>query len=195
MQTETEFAYGKRVIVNIVNIQADPGHADITRIKEMVLTELSSRLAVSKQKKKQGHNGKLSDEKYLDLKEIRMLLAYAEQEKETALRRNRLTPVWKWFFIQTALNTGLRISEIADLRCRDYYIKNNIFTVKVRNGKGGKEGKVLCSDSFKKKWFWFLEWKKQNSYPVEDDAPLFYSKTTGRSLTTRTFQKALKTAM
>ena len=139
MQSESKFAYGKRVIVNIVNIQADSGPVDIARIKEMVLTELSTRLTFSKQKKKQNHNGKLADEKYLDLKEIKMLLAYAE--KEAALRKNRLTPVWRWFFIQTALNTGLRISEIADLRCKDYYIKNSIFTIKVRNGKGGKEGK------------------------------------------------------
>ena len=120
-------------------------------------------------------------------------------------------PVNDWLVIDLALSTGLRVSEIANLRCGDIWVDDlpeltdgqagGRASLIVRNGKNGKQRIVKFGAAFKEHLREYLEWKKKNGEGCGPESPLILSSNTrglsrGRSprgkMTTRALQKAFE---
>lgn len=133
----------------------------------------------------------LDERKYLTIEKVRQLRRFCEQEKQRAIRQGSFLGVRDWFLIELGLNTGLRVQEMADLKCGDLYVSGIEASVIVRKGKGKKRRPVEIDESFKKSCRFFLKWKHWFGHSVEEGAPPLTSKR-GLPLTKRTLQKAFK---
>jgi site-specific recombinase XerD len=96
------------------------------------------------------------------------------------------------FIIRLGLATGLRVMEIAALKCGDLGLEDTIPSLVVVHGKGRKKRRVFFNGSFKKQCKEFLAWKQHIGESIEPDQPLLLSSSTGGHLTTRAIQKAFK---
>ena len=131
--------------------------------------------------------------KFLTEVELRRLIRITSKEKDRALRTARKTPVKDWFLVCVAIETGLRVQEIADLSCGDFQINRSNSAVLVRNGKGGKKRLVHIRDAFCEQVLGFFEWKRSQRESVEPDAPLFC--VNRRRMTKRALQKSYKRSL
>lgn len=97
----------------------------------------------------------------------------------------------EWFTVELGLNTGLRVQEMADLKCGDLFISALEASVIVRKGKGRKRRPVWINESFKKDCQFFLRWKHHFGHSVENEAAVFTSEH-GQLVTKRTLQESFK---
>lgn len=134
----------------------------------------------------------LDESKFLSTKEVRELLRVAKARAEQSARTAAKTRVRDYLIVHLALSTGLRVSEVGNLRCGDIFIEDSMSSLLVRRGKGGKPRSVAFNGALKEHLVRYLRWKKENGEPVADDAPLLVSSSTGASMTTRAIQKAFK---
>jgi site-specific recombinase XerD len=135
----------------------------------------------------------LDEGKFLSLVEVRNLLKTLETH--AACPSAKRTAIRNCFLIHLGLATGLRVGEMANLKCGDIFIDNSMSSLHVRRGKGGKPRSVSFSRNFKEHMIRFLRWKNEIGEPVDDDSPVFYSFVTGVEITTRALQKAFKRCM
>lgn len=133
----------------------------------------------------------LDEDKYLGLEEVHKLIETCRKEKETALRFGKKAGVRDWFIVELGLQAGLRVDEMANLRCKDLLIGENRSSIIVQRGKGGKKRSVKISSGFKKVCQWFLGWKTKMGQDTGDTAYVFTS-SKGRQLTRRALQKVFK---
>jgi integrase len=134
----------------------------------------------------------LEPDKFLSLEEAKKLLGVTKQRAERALLRKQKIAVRDYFIIDLALSTGLRVMEIARLKCGDLFIGNGNPCLVVRKGKGGRKRIVKFSDAFACHCTEYLHWKETIGELTLPLAPLLTSSMTGKHLTTRAIQKAFK---
>jgi len=134
----------------------------------------------------------LEPSKFLSKEEAKKLLETARNRAEVVFAKRRKIPVRDYLIIDLALSTGLRVMEIAQLDCGDFFIRDEISSLLVRNGKCGKRRLVRFGDSLKEHLNEYLSWKKDISEPTGPNDPLLLSSNTGRHLTTRAIEKAFK---
>lgn len=106
--------------------------------------------------------------------------------------RGHRVSVNDWLVIDLALSTGLRVSEIANLRCGDIWADDGQASLIVRNGKNGKQRIVKFGAGFKVHLREYLEWKERNGQDCGPEAPLILSSNTMNKMTTRALQKAFE---
>lgn len=133
---------------------------------------------------------RLDERKFLSKNEIKKLLRVMLKEKEKAKKKKIQTPVKDWFLVELAINTGLRVSEIVELNCGDFFIERCF--VLIRKGKGGKERIVKFSRKFKSEIEEYIKWKKTINEGIDKSDPVFYSSRTNSRITKRALQKAFK---
>ena len=133
----------------------------------------------------------LDERKFLPLEQVRRIRAFCQRRKREALKSGEFLPIREWFMVELGLNTGLRVQEIADLKCGDLFISALEGSVIVRKGKGRKRRPVWISEPFKKDCQFFLRWKHHLGYSVENEAAVFTSEH-GRPVTKRTLQESFK---
>ncbi len=97
-----------------------------------------------------------------------------------------------YLLVHLALAAGLRVGEIARLRCGDIFIRDGTSSLIVRRGKGGRPRSVAFNGALRPHLLRYLNWKYAQSEPVSSDAPLLLSGSTGEALTIRAIQKAFK---
>jgi integrase/recombinase XerD len=97
-----------------------------------------------------------------------------------------------YLLVALDLSTGLRVSEIAALRCGDLFLGCGMSSLIVRKGKGGKPRTVVLNREIRNHLLRYLRWKKDAGEPVTPEAPLLLSPRTGQAMTTRAIQKAFK---
>lgn len=107
-------------------------------------------------------------------------------------RWKRRPRVLEWIVIEIALFSGLRLNEIASLRCGDVSTNEKGGSVFVSKGKGGKSRLVKIGLSLAKVLQEYLAWKANSDESIEDNAPLIISSHTRCFLTTRALQKMFK---
>lgn len=134
----------------------------------------------------------LDPDKFLSKQEAVKLLDSTRKRAEQALARRQKVAVRDYFVINLALSTGLRVMEIAGLNCGDLFLKNNVSSLIVRKGKGGKKRQVLFNGSFTQHCKKFLLWKQNIGESTEPDRPLLLSSNTGEHMTDRAIQKTFK---
>lgn len=135
----------------------------------------------------------LDTNKFLAEAELQRLIRITEKEKDKALNAGRKTPVKDWFLVCVAIETGLRVQEIADLSCGDFQFNGGHSTVLVRNGKGGKKRLVHIRDEFCDMAQYFFDWKRQQRESTEQNEPVFC--VNGRCMTKRALQKSYKRSL
>ena len=124
----------------------------------------------------------LDETKFLTPEEVKRLRRVAKEE----------TTATEAFLLELGLATGLRVSEMANLRVGDFATENGRNSVFVRNGKCGKSRIVRLPEYFKRTLKEYLRQKRKSGEPTDSEAPLFYSRRTGGSLSVRALQKAFK---
>ena len=134
----------------------------------------------------------LEPSKFLTKEEAKKLLETARNRAEVMFAKRLKIPVRDYLIIDLALSTGLRVMEIAQLDCGDFFIRDGISSLLVRNGKCGKRRLVRFGDSLKEHLNEYLSWKKDSSEPTGPNDPLLLSSNTGRHLTTRAIEKVFK---
>ncbi len=134
----------------------------------------------------------LEPSKFLTKEEAKKLLETARNRAEVVFAKRRKIPARDYLIIDLALSTGLRVMEIAQLDCGDFFIRDGISSLLVRNGKCGKRRLVRFGDLLKEHLNEYLSWKKDISEPTGPNDPLLLSSNTGRHLTTRAIEKAFK---
>lgn len=96
-----------------------------------------------------------------------------------------------WFLVDFAMSSGLRVSELAQLRVEDVVL-DHLPRVIVVNGKGSKRRVVFLDNAIAAHVQAFLSWKNRHGEPTAPDAPLLWSSRTRGPLTVRALQKACK---
>jgi len=129
--------------------------------------------------------------KYLDRREVRMLRKAAARPSALAAGHQAKSRFREWFLVELGLEAGLRVREMAGLRCGDLVLVRGAPAVRVTNGKGGKARTVDVSESFAAECRVFLAWKKRHGESVQPDAFLLIGKD-GGSASRRALQRAFK---
>ncbi|MBI4713438.1 MAG: site-specific integrase, partial [Planctomycetes bacterium] len=144
----------------------------------------------------------IDEGKFLSEVEVNSLTSFLKRRSNDALRNgHKARPndrsvgrvaVNDWLVIDIALSTGLRVSEIADLRCGDIWADDGKASLVVRNGKNGKHRIVRFNNSLKEHLNEYLEWKKGKGEDCGPQSPLILSSNTMEQMTTRALQKAFE---
>jgi site-specific recombinase XerD len=111
--------------------------------------------------------------KYFNAKQIKMIRRAVRDQAEIDEQKGQITGIREWMVIDLVTNTGLRVSEAANLRCGDLkigYTENKIF---IRDGKGHVSGHVVINDSVKKHLKTYLAGKTNNGELTGEDDYLF----------------------
>ena len=90
-------------------------------------------------------------------------------------KKGRVTWPRVWIIVHTALETGLRVSELRSLNCGDIFLKNREPYLTVTNGKGGKSRRISLSSNLRKHLKESLKWKETVGEDTAQDSPLFCS--------------------
>ncbi len=127
--------------------------------------------------------------KYLDDRETKRLMRLV---KKQATQNYRKTAVRDCFVIELALLTGLRVSEVASLKCGDIFISDDIYSLIIRNSKFGKSRVVKFNGKLKRAIKEYLTWKESVDEPIHENAPLIMSSNTKSHITPRALQKTFR---
>ena len=150
------------------------------------------------------NNGyKITRDKFLSTKEARHLLKVCEEKALVDMIKGRKTWITRYMLVHLALNSGLRVSEIADLTMSDLYLagKSDTYLI-VQHGKGrgklGKKRDVYLDREIVKHLKKYIALKKKTlGESVKLNAPLFVGQG-GKKFTTTalqiSFKKAIQTA-
>jgi len=137
-------------------------------------------------------NWVLDERKFLSRREVQRLLGVAQRRAERAVAEGRKVPVRDYFLVDLALSTGLRVTEMAQLKCGDVSLNDRGGFLIVTKGKGGKRRQVRFSQAFKRRCEEHLLWKRAVGEPTTPEAPLLLSSNTGGHMTARALEKAFK---
>ncbi len=105
--------------------------------------------------------------KFMTPTQISNLRRNAEDLAIIGLKRNLLIPPRDWMIIDLALSTGLRVSEISNLKEEDIFIGNNEFELIVTKGKGDKRRTVYFDPSLKAHLKKYIVWKHSSGKTEE----------------------------
>lgn len=133
----------------------------------------------------------LTKEKYLSVEEANKLRKSMEGGSIIAQSKGNTQAIRDWMIIDLTLSTGLRVMEVADLKHGDIFIRRSESELVVRNGKGGKMGRVNIGAKLKTHLKEYFAWKQEIGEGIEKDDYLFVSQR-GRKFTTRGLQLVFK---
>jgi len=136
----------------------------------------------------------LQKDKYLTVVEAERLRKVTEGAAIVAVAKGNTQAVKEWMFIDLGLSSGLRVAEIADLKVKDVYVKRGESEIFVRNGKGGKSGRVNISSKLKKHIKEYIHWKQEMGEPVDGESWFFISQRGGQ-YSTRGLQLMFKNCL
>jgi site-specific recombinase XerD len=135
----------------------------------------------------------LTRDKYMSMDEVRRLRRSSEDRALADLAKGRTGAVRSWAVVDLALSTGLRVSEIAEIKISDLTLNGPEPQLVVRNGKGGKPRTVTLPQDLRRHLREFIAWKKRLKEPTGPENFLFVSER-GEQFTTRGLQLLFKRA-
>ena len=138
----------------------------------------------------------LTPEDYLSRKQRKQVMKECHERAELDLMNGRQTWIVRYMLVDLALFSGLRASEIAELKIQDINLSNREDSyLIVRNGKGQKRRTVYIDKDLARHLSEFIEYKKKTlRESVEPDAPLFAGRN-GNHSPPITFMKSFKRAI
>lgn len=114
-----------------------------------------------------------SEIKYFDSRQIAMLRRIVKEKAFIAWSKRQSTGIREWLAVDALTTTGLRVSELVDLRVGDLRIGYSQSELLVRNGKGRKTRTLQIPESLKTHLRHFINWKKERNEPTGEDDYLF----------------------
>lgn len=127
----------------------------------------------------------ISPDKYLTPEETRCLRRVCQEAALAAKARGIQAPVRDRLIIELALGTGLRVSELANLKVEELYLKKGQNSLIVRNGKGGKDGVVQFNAKLKELILEYLSYRHSTS-------PFLFPSKHGEQITASGIQQVFK---
>lgn len=101
----------------------------------------------------------LTPDKFLNEHELARMLSKAEELYVLGESKKSKAMIRDAFLIQTAILTGLRNSEICNLKVADLRIGSGQSHLVVQNGKGGKQRTVHIGKEYKRILKRYIQWK------------------------------------
>jgi len=126
--------------------------------------------------------------KFLTRNEIRKLRDIINEYRHSPQKTKREYSL----IIHLAMDTGLTVQEIANLRVGDIFLDECGCYLVVRKGRAGKQRIVYFGDELRQHIIDYLDFKKQIQEPLSKQAPLFYSHRSKTQISKRTVQKSFK---
>jgi len=123
----------------------------------------------SKKSDKKSKKWEVKEDKYMSKAESQELLGYCEDKHHADIAKGRTTWIKHYMLVDLALKSGLRVSEIKDLKVSDLNL-GSIPSVHVANGKGGTKRDVTIDPALKKHLKEFV-----NRFDLNEDDYLFCS--------------------
>ena len=105
----------------------------------------------------------ITPEKYLNEEEVKALRKAASDQAIIAMSKGNQTAVRNQLIIELAQGTGLRVSELANLKVQDLHLGKGQNSLVVRNGKGGKDRVVAFNSSLKIQISDYLDYRTSQS--------------------------------
>ena len=140
----------------------------------------------------------ITRDKFFSKREVKHLLKVCEKRASTDLRQDRSTWVTRYMMVHLALNSGLRVSEIAALKIGDLHFNGVDNYLMVQRGKGGRKRTVYLDKEIVKHLQNYISHKnKAWDEPIDADAPLFSGRGGDHYTTTAleiSFKKAIEMA-
>lgn len=81
----------------------------------------------------------VTPDKFLKDEEVKSLTNSCSDAARLAEMKGNRLPIRDWMIIDLALNTGLRVQEVSDLKVEDLHLDYNQASLTVQNGKGRKK--------------------------------------------------------
>lgn len=134
----------------------------------------------------------ITQEDFMSPDQVLALKDHCREMAKRAQEDGRRNPVRDWAILHVALDSGLRVSEICDLRVRDVILDNGSASLIVRNGKGSKKRGVKIGRALRDHLEEFIAWKDKNNESTSARAPLFVSSRTGKALTRTAIYRIFK---
>ena len=111
--------------------------------------------------------------KYFTKPEINLLRRTVKNQAQLHLQKGNVTGVREWAAIDILTSAGLRVSEVANLRCGDCLVGNRKSALHVRPSKWGKTRTVQIPKALKLHLKRYLTWKREQGESTGPDAHLF----------------------
>ena len=127
----------------------------------------------------------ITPDKYLTKEETKCLRKTCHEGATLAKSKGIQAPVRDALIIELALGSGLRVSEMANLKVEDLYLKKGQGALHVKNGKGGKDRVVNIGSNLKKQILEFLDYRTMNS-------PYLFPSERGEKMTRSGIQQVFK---
>ncbi len=105
----------------------------------------------------------ITPEKYLKEEEVKALRKTASDMAIIARSKGNQNAVRNQLILEVALGTGLRVSELADLKIHNLHLGKGQNSLVVRNGKGGKDRIVAFNSKLKVLIQDYLDYRKSES--------------------------------
>lgn len=137
----------------------------------------------------------MTRDKFLDRQERKKLLAACRIRAESDLFKGRITWPKRYMLVDLALYTGLRVSEITNLRIKHLHVNAEDSYLAVINGKGKKHRTVYVDDALADHLREYLDLKQKSWQEPTDSDAVFLSKSDGHSYTVMALQKSFKRAI
>lgn len=129
----------------------------------------------------------------LSEQETDILLSYWQSKANEAYEKGQTGPVKTFSMISLMLGTGMRINEIAELKCEDCKVKTSPFYVYVV-GKGDRFREIAISKKLATNLKLYLEWHELRYQECEYVFPNKSGKRISKQSVGQTWRKALKKA-
>lgn len=105
------------------------------------------------------NNWTITRKKFLSIDEVKQLRKRCSEASMVAEMKGQMLAIRDWMIIDTALSTGLRVSELSKLKEDHLYLKNNESQLLVMQGKCGKSRMVRFDPNLKRHLKKYLKWK------------------------------------
>ena len=127
----------------------------------------------------------ITPDKYLTKDDTKHLRKTCYERAAIAKSKGIQAPVRAALIIELALGSGLRVSEMANLKIEDLYLKRGQSSIYVKNGKGGKDRVVDIGANLRKHIAEFLDYRAINS-------PYLFPSERGERMTRSGIQQVFK---
>ena len=127
----------------------------------------------------------ITPDKYLTKEETKQLRKTCHEGATIAKSKCIQAPVRDELIIELALGSGLRVSEMANLKVEDLYLKRGQASIHVNNGKGGKDRVVDNGSNVKKQVLEFFDYRST-------DSPYLFPSERGEKMTRSGIQQVFK---
>jgi len=132
----------------------------------------------------------IDESKCLNAEEVKKLRAFCLKARDYGLQHKKFTPIRNWFMVELGLNVGLRVGEMASLKCGNLFINKDRSSITVI-GKGNKKRAIWINSDFKKDCLLYLGYKKDFGYGTNAGDYLL-NNLKGEKITERALQKFFK---